>query len=286
MALCSGLSFAIDCIRWYLPVFTVTLSSYAQLHLCLSGSLVFSIITDKLALPHIFSCSGTMGWLFSLSSAWLVTTPFQEVPKDQAEEDMVGRPLPHLASAMQASGEAVYCDDIPRYDNELYLRLVTSTRAHAKIKWVRHMHWGTRILEIPAEYGTHRWGCVSEPPNLEGRGSLYTTACKVVGEARLSGPWWLRCQEDGCKENLNGCMGRWMINNSLLKCLCWVDWSFLLDMSNGHVSSGGLESTTTSTITTFTTTITTVAIATAITMTSIMMVTTIVTLPNYYSHYP
>lgn len=59
---------------------------------------------------------------------------FQEVPKDQAEEDMVGRPLPHLASAMQASGEAVYCDDIPRYDNELYLRLVTSTRAHAKIK--------------------------------------------------------------------------------------------------------------------------------------------------------
>uniref|UniRef100_A0A667FXE4 FAD-binding PCMH-type domain-containing protein n=1 Tax=Lynx canadensis TaxID=61383 RepID=A0A667FXE4_LYNCA len=59
---------------------------------------------------------------------------FQEVPKGQCEEDMVGRPLPHLAAAMQASGEAVYCDDIPRYENELSLRLVTSTRAHAKIK--------------------------------------------------------------------------------------------------------------------------------------------------------
>lgn len=59
---------------------------------------------------------------------------FQEVPKGQSEEDMVGRPLPHLASAMQASGEAVYCDDIPRYENELTLRLVTSTHAHAKIK--------------------------------------------------------------------------------------------------------------------------------------------------------
>ncbi|KAM9601481.1 xanthine dehydrogenase/oxidase [Trichechus inunguis] len=59
---------------------------------------------------------------------------FQEVPKDQSEEDMVGRPLPHLAAAMQASGEAVYCDDIPRYKNELSLRLVTSTQAHAKIK--------------------------------------------------------------------------------------------------------------------------------------------------------
>uniref|UniRef100_A0A667H7G0 FAD-binding PCMH-type domain-containing protein n=1 Tax=Lynx canadensis TaxID=61383 RepID=A0A667H7G0_LYNCA len=57
-----------------------------------------------------------------------------QVPKGQCEEDMVGRPLPHLAAAMQASGEAVYCDDIPRYENELSLRLVTSTRAHAKIK--------------------------------------------------------------------------------------------------------------------------------------------------------
>uniref|UniRef100_A0A3Q2GVY3 Xanthine dehydrogenase/oxidase n=1 Tax=Equus caballus TaxID=9796 RepID=A0A3Q2GVY3_HORSE len=59
---------------------------------------------------------------------------FQEVPKGQSEEDMVGRPLPHLGASMQACGEAMYCDDIPRYQNELSLRLVTSTRAHAKIK--------------------------------------------------------------------------------------------------------------------------------------------------------
>nr|WGH49440.1 xanthine dehydrogenase [Tupaia chinensis] len=62
------------------------------------------------------------------------TQLFQEVPKGQSEEDMVGRPVPHLAANMQASGEAVYCDDIPRYENELSLRLVTSTKAHAKIK--------------------------------------------------------------------------------------------------------------------------------------------------------
>ncbi|XP_028905631.1 xanthine dehydrogenase/oxidase-like isoform X2 [Ornithorhynchus anatinus] len=59
---------------------------------------------------------------------------FQEVPRGQSEEDMVGRPLPHLAAAMQACGEAVYCDDIPLYSNELYLWLVTSTKAHARIK--------------------------------------------------------------------------------------------------------------------------------------------------------
>ncbi|KAM6220493.1 xanthine dehydrogenase/oxidase [Rhynchocyon petersi] len=62
------------------------------------------------------------------------TQLFQEVPKGQSEEDMVGRPLPHLAATMQACGEAVYCDDIPRYENELSLRLVTSTKAHAMIK--------------------------------------------------------------------------------------------------------------------------------------------------------
>ncbi|XP_060042807.1 xanthine dehydrogenase/oxidase isoform X2 [Erinaceus europaeus] len=59
---------------------------------------------------------------------------FQEVPKGQSEEDMVGRPLVHLAAEMQASGEAVYCDDIPRYQHELSLRLVTSTVAHGRIK--------------------------------------------------------------------------------------------------------------------------------------------------------
>ncbi|XP_038627859.1 xanthine dehydrogenase/oxidase-like [Tachyglossus aculeatus] len=59
---------------------------------------------------------------------------FQEVPEGQSEEDTVGRPLPHLAAAMQATGEAVYCDDIPLFINELSLRLVTSTEAHARIK--------------------------------------------------------------------------------------------------------------------------------------------------------
>lgn len=58
---------------------------------------------------------------------------FQEVPAGQSPEDMVGRPLMHLSAAKQACGEAMYCDDIPHYENELYLALVTSTKAHAKL---------------------------------------------------------------------------------------------------------------------------------------------------------
>ncbi|XP_037751532.1 xanthine dehydrogenase/oxidase isoform X2 [Chelonia mydas] len=58
---------------------------------------------------------------------------FQEVPAGQSVEDMVGRPVVHLSAAKQACGEAVYCDDMPCYENERYLTLVTSTKAHAKI---------------------------------------------------------------------------------------------------------------------------------------------------------
>ena len=39
----------------------------------------------------------------------------QEVPPDQSLEDVVGRPIPHLAATKQATGEAAYCDDIPKY---------------------------------------------------------------------------------------------------------------------------------------------------------------------------
>lgn len=45
----------------------------------------------------------------------------------------VGQPLVHKSAYKQAAGEALYIDDIPRYANELYLGLVLSQRAHARI---------------------------------------------------------------------------------------------------------------------------------------------------------
>ncbi|KAM6893551.1 xanthine dehydrogenase/oxidase [Xenentodon cancila] len=58
---------------------------------------------------------------------------YQAVPEGQSEDDVVGRPIMHLSAMKQATGEAIYCDDIPLYENELYLALVTSTKAHARI---------------------------------------------------------------------------------------------------------------------------------------------------------
>uniref|UniRef100_A0A3B4XER0 Aldehyde oxidase 1 n=1 Tax=Seriola lalandi dorsalis TaxID=1841481 RepID=A0A3B4XER0_SERLL len=50
-----------------------------------------------------------------------------------SDQDPVGRPIMHRSAISQATGEAIYCDDIPTTDGELFLALVTSSRAHAKI---------------------------------------------------------------------------------------------------------------------------------------------------------
>ncbi|XP_016051352.1 PREDICTED: aldehyde oxidase 4-like [Miniopterus natalensis] len=58
---------------------------------------------------------------------------FQCVDPYQPPQDPVGHPLMHQSAIKHATGEAVYVDDIPPINEELFLAVVTSTRAHAKI---------------------------------------------------------------------------------------------------------------------------------------------------------
>ncbi|XP_015117328.1 xanthine dehydrogenase [Diachasma alloeum] len=58
---------------------------------------------------------------------------YQIVKKDQDPKDLIGRPIVHASAFKQATGEAIYCDDIPQFQGELYMALVMSTRAHAKL---------------------------------------------------------------------------------------------------------------------------------------------------------
>ncbi|CAL8306974.1 unnamed protein product [Merluccius merluccius] len=58
---------------------------------------------------------------------------FQEVLESQSEQDPVGHPIMHRSALAQATGEALYCDDMPPTEGELFLVLVTSTRPHASI---------------------------------------------------------------------------------------------------------------------------------------------------------
>uniref|UniRef100_A0A8C0CEC5 Aldehyde oxidase 1 n=1 Tax=Balaenoptera musculus TaxID=9771 RepID=A0A8C0CEC5_BALMU len=50
----------------------------------------------------------------------------------QLPQDPVGHPIMHLSGIKHATGEAIYCDDMPAVDRELFLTFVTSSRAHAK----------------------------------------------------------------------------------------------------------------------------------------------------------
>ncbi|KAM6178132.1 aldehyde oxidase 4-like [Rhynchocyon petersi] len=58
---------------------------------------------------------------------------FQCVDPRQSPQDPVGHPVMHQSAIKHTTGEAVYCDDIPPVADELFLAVVTSTRAHAKI---------------------------------------------------------------------------------------------------------------------------------------------------------
>lgn len=57
----------------------------------------------------------------------------QSVDSKQLPQDPIGHPIMHLSGIKHATGEAIYCDDMPTVDQELFLSFVTSSRAHAKI---------------------------------------------------------------------------------------------------------------------------------------------------------
>ncbi|XP_036899558.1 aldehyde oxidase isoform X1 [Sturnira hondurensis] len=58
---------------------------------------------------------------------------YQNVDPKQLPQDPIGHPIMHLSGIKHATGEAIYCDDMPAVDRELFLAFVTSSRAHAKI---------------------------------------------------------------------------------------------------------------------------------------------------------
>ncbi|XP_034864239.1 aldehyde oxidase [Mirounga leonina] len=61
------------------------------------------------------------------------TFRYQSADSKQLPEDPVGHPIMHLSGIKHATGEAIYCDDMPTVDRELFLSFVTSSRARAKI---------------------------------------------------------------------------------------------------------------------------------------------------------
>ncbi|XP_045474437.1 xanthine dehydrogenase [Harmonia axyridis] len=58
---------------------------------------------------------------------------FHIVPNTDNKNDALRKPIVHNSAFKQSTGEAVYCDDMPRFHNELYMAFVLSTEANAII---------------------------------------------------------------------------------------------------------------------------------------------------------
>lgn len=78
------------------------------------------------------------------------TQIYEKVTDNQPNHDAIGRPKVHMSAFKQATGEAIYLDDMPKWENELYLALVLSSKAHANILSVD----ATEALKLD---GVHRF---------------------------------------------------------------------------------------------------------------------------------
>lgn len=96
--------------------------------LCLS--LFFKLF---LQLKEINKCRNTNIFLSRNENMPQSTQVFEIKEKIRKPSDTVGYPVIHASAFKQVTGEALYCDDIPAVEGELFLTLIFSTKAHAKI---------------------------------------------------------------------------------------------------------------------------------------------------------
>ena len=70
---------------------------------------------------------------------------FDIIPNQVGAFDPLRKPLKHNSADKQASGEAIYVDDIPMIKGELHLAFVLSTKAHANITCIDE----SQALQVP-----------------------------------------------------------------------------------------------------------------------------------------
>ncbi|KAJ8911677.1 hypothetical protein NQ315_005756 [Exocentrus adspersus] len=106
---------------------SLTLSLFFKAFLAISQKLQKFIPTVKL---HPRDRSGIDGFH---SINFKSSQYFTVVPSTRKKTDSLQRPIVHMSAYKQATGEAVYCDDIPHQEGELHCAFVLSTKPHANI---------------------------------------------------------------------------------------------------------------------------------------------------------
>ncbi|KAM3916930.1 aldehyde oxidase 1-like [Leptodactylus fuscus] len=95
---------------------------------------------------------------------------FQEVNSKQPVEDSVGRPIVHQSAIKQAVGEAVYVDDMPPVDQEIFMAFATSKKAYAKIMSIDT----SDALKSPGVVDIIRAKDIPGPNEISGQGPLFS----------------------------------------------------------------------------------------------------------------
>ncbi|XP_035600738.1 aldehyde oxidase 1-like isoform X5 [Oncorhynchus keta] len=122
-----------------------------------------------------------------MSAKWHILLYSLTVP------DPVGRPIMHRSAFCQATGEAVYRDDIPKTDKELHLVLVTSTRPHSNILTGRAVRCvrerGEEILITGARQpvlGKHQVGFMNDGRIMAADLQYYANSGNTADESLLA----------------------------------------------------------------------------------------------------
>ncbi|KAJ8964524.1 hypothetical protein NQ314_004819 [Rhamnusium bicolor] len=106
---------------------SLTLSLFFKTFLAISQELQKYVPNIKLDQRDVSGIRGFHGRELKSSQYFTV------VPSTQEKTDALHRPIVHMSAYKQACGEAVYCDDIPYQEGELYCAFVLSTKPHANI---------------------------------------------------------------------------------------------------------------------------------------------------------
>ncbi|RIB14474.1 xanthine dehydrogenase [Gigaspora rosea] len=78
-----------------------------------------------------------------------ISKGIQTIGRPDKGNKIVGKPISHASAMKQTTGQAIYLDDMPRIEGELYGAFVTSQKAHAKILNIDP----TQALNVPGVKG-------------------------------------------------------------------------------------------------------------------------------------
>ncbi|XP_049867763.1 xanthine dehydrogenase [Pectinophora gossypiella] len=106
----------------------LTMSLFLKAYLAIAKDTATDYLNNVNVTPNYISGAEQFHGSIPKSSQY-----FELVGDKQKPSDAIGRPIQHRSAYKQTTGEAIYCDDMPTAEGELYIGFVLSTKAHAKI---------------------------------------------------------------------------------------------------------------------------------------------------------